>query len=98
MSGYNTLKDAIHKQKSALIQPQSPKIVMKGKRRVRFADSLPNGIRDNPTAVPKKESVSTSDTVMNLRMNQLELDHYGYLLAKIVRSYQKGIDPPKEVF
>lgn len=98
MSGYNTLKDAIHKQKSGPIQPQRPKIVTEGKRRVRFVDSLPNGVGDNPTAVPKKESISTSDTAMSLRMNQLELDHYGYLLGKIVRSYQKGIDPPKEVF
>ena len=94
------MKDAIHKQKSDP-HHQDQKFVVDGKQesdRTKFADRLPNGIRNSSNPVSKKESLATPDTTMNLRMGHLELDHYGYLLGKIVRIYQKGDDPHKEVF
>ena len=95
------MKDAIHKQKSGPIHHENQKFVADKKQesdRTKFSHRLLNGIRDNPTPISKKESLSTPDTAMTLPMRDLELDHYGYLLGKIVTLYQKGDDPHKEVF
>jgi hypothetical protein len=95
------LKDAIRKRKSSPIHHESQKFAADGKQesdRMKFSDRLLNRIRGNRTPVSKKESLSTLDTAMTLPMRDLELDHFGYLLGKIVRIYQKGDDPHKDVF
>lgn len=99
MNGYNAFKDGIHKQKSSPIHHQNRKVdTNEGIDRTKVIDRLPNDVHGNPSPNSREESLSTPDATANLRMGHLELDHYGYLLGKIVRIYLEGDNPYKEVF